>query len=112
MKAQKYSNCFQMMEQRGNFNGIDTCNVTQYRDFQLLSVLLEEYESRSIIGRPDINALLDQFVHEVQLIEHFPSIRSVWRIERQDARITFQQFGLDWLAVGLGIGKVDFFRFE
>ena len=64
MKAQKYSNCFQMMEQRGNFNGIDTCNVTQYRDFKLLSILLEENECRSLIGRADINALLDQFVHE------------------------------------------------
>jgi hypothetical protein len=69
MKAQKYSNCFQMMEQRGNFNGIDTCNVTQYRDFTLLSVLLEEYESRSIYRRADINALLDQFVNE-KLISH------------------------------------------
>ena len=67
MKAQKYSNCFQMHEQRGNFNGIDTCNVTQYRDFKVLSVLLEEYESRSICGRPDINALLDQFVNEKQI---------------------------------------------
>ena len=67
MKAQKYSNCFQMHEQRGNFNGIDTCNVTQYRDFKILSTLLEEYESRSIRGRPDINALLDQFVNEEQI---------------------------------------------
>ena len=29
-KAQKYSNSFQMHEQRENFNGIDTCNITQY----------------------------------------------------------------------------------
>ena len=27
-KAQIYSNSFQMHEQRGNFNGIDTCNIT------------------------------------------------------------------------------------
>ena len=47
MKAQKYSNTFQMQEQRGSFNGIDTCNVTQYRNFKLQSILLEEYKSRS-----------------------------------------------------------------
>ena len=33
----------------------------------LLPVFLEEYESRSICGRPDINALIDQFVHEKQI---------------------------------------------
>ena len=64
MKAQKYSNTFQMQEQRGNFNGIDTCSVTQYRNFKLISILLEEYESRSIRGRPDINTLLNQFVKD------------------------------------------------
>ena len=64
MKAQLYSNTFQMQEQRGNFNGIDTCSVTQYRNFKLLSYLLQENESRSIRGRPDINALLDEFVKE------------------------------------------------
>ena len=42
MKAQKYSNNFQMQEQRGSFNGIDTCNVTQYLNFKLQSILLEE----------------------------------------------------------------------
>ena len=67
-KAQIYSNAFQMQEQRGNFNGIDTCSVTQNRNFNLLSYLLEEYESRSIRCRPDINALLDQFVREMRLL--------------------------------------------
>ena len=58
-----------MKEQRGNFNGIDTCDITQYRNFKLLSYLLEENESRSLFGRPDINALLDQFVKE-KVIPH------------------------------------------
>ena len=62
MKAQKYSNTFQMQEQRGNFNRIDTCSVTQDINFKLIYVLLEDYESRSIRGRPDINALLNQFL--------------------------------------------------
>ena len=53
-----------MHEQRGNFNGIDTCNITQYRNFKIISILLQEYESRSIFGRPDINTLIDQFVKD------------------------------------------------
>ena len=39
MKAQKYLNTFQKQEQQGNFNGIDTCSVTQYRNYKLISGL-------------------------------------------------------------------------
>ena len=67
LKASKYSNTYQMHEQRGNFNGIDTCSLTQYRNFKLLSFLLQENELRSIKGRADINALLIQFAHEKDL---------------------------------------------
>ena len=64
MKAQKYSNNFQMHKQRGNFNGIDTCSITQFRNFKIISYLLQENESRSICGCPYINSLLHQFVKE------------------------------------------------
>ena len=70
-KAQKYSNTFQMHEQRGNFNGIDTCSVTQFRNFKLISYLLQENESQSLIGRPGINALLDKFVKEKIMSHQF-----------------------------------------
>ena len=33
MKAQKYSNTFQMHKLWGNFNGIDTCSITQMHLF-------------------------------------------------------------------------------
>ena len=66
-KAQRYTNTYQLFEQRGNFNGIDTCSVTQYRNFKLLSYLLQENEIRSLKGRADINALLTQIVHEKDL---------------------------------------------
>ena len=56
-----------MFKQHGNFNGIDTCSVTQYRKFKLLSYLLQENEIRSLKGRADINALLTQIVHEKDL---------------------------------------------
>ena len=56
MKAQKYSNTFQINKQRGIFNAIDTCSITQFRNFKITSFLFQENESRSICGRPDINA--------------------------------------------------------
>ena len=34
-KAQQYSNTYQMFEQRGNFNGVDTCSMTQFCNFKL-----------------------------------------------------------------------------
>ena len=74
MKAQKYSNTFQMQEQRGNFNDTDICSITKYRNFKLISILLEEYESRSICGRPDINALLNQFVKEELISPQFAKV--------------------------------------
>ena len=59
MKAMQYSNTYQMHEQRGSFQGIDTCDITTFGDFSYCSVLLDESESRTIKHRPDINALLD-----------------------------------------------------
>ena len=56
-----------MHEQRGSFNGIDTCNVSTYRKFDFRSTLLSEYEARAIINRPDINALLNQLIEEKSL---------------------------------------------
>ena len=58
-----------MHEQRGNFNGIDTCSVIQFRNFKLISYLLQENESRSLIGYSDINAFLDKFV-KAKIISH------------------------------------------
>ena len=53
-----------MHEQRGSFQGIDTCDVTNFGDFGYCSKLLNESESRSIKHRPDINALLDNLVSD------------------------------------------------
>ncbi len=104
MKAQKYSNTFQMQEQRGNFNGIDTCSVTQYRNFKLISVLLEEYESRSIRGRPDINTLLNQFVKD-ELIP--PQSAEVYRDTAKELtenlNIEKQSFGSTYVPASIAI---------
>ena len=94
MKAQLYSNTFQMQEQRGNFNGIDTCSITQYRNFKLISYLLQENESRSIRGRPDINALLDQFVKETLIPAEFAETL------RQTAKQVTQHYDIDDLISG------------
>ena len=61
IKASKYSTTYQMHEQRGFFQGIDTCNVTNFGDFSFNSVLLEESESVSIANRPNVNSLLNPF---------------------------------------------------
>jgi hypothetical protein len=58
MKSCAYSNSYQMHEQRGTFNGIDTCSVASYGRFDFCSKLLNDSECRSIKNRPDINALL------------------------------------------------------
>ena len=60
MKASKYSNTCQMHEQRGTFNGIDTCSIADYGNFNFCSKLLDKSEGRSIKNRPDTNALLTQ----------------------------------------------------
>ena len=60
MKASKYSNTFQMHEQRGTFNGIDTCSVTNYGNFDFCLKLLDESEGRSIKNQLDTNILLIQ----------------------------------------------------
>ena len=60
MRASNYSNTYQMIEQNGSFQGIDTCDVTDVGKFNLTSRLLNESESRTIHSRPDINALLQK----------------------------------------------------
>ena len=47
-----------MHEQRELFQGISTYNITTVVNCSVLSVLLEESESCTIINRPDINAIL------------------------------------------------------
>ena len=64
MKSCAYSNSFQMHEQRGSFNGIDTCNLASFGNFDYCSKLLHDSESRSIGNRPDINALLNKLCDE------------------------------------------------
>ena len=60
LKATKYVNSYQMHEQRGSFQGINTCNVTTFGDFSKTSILLDESKSRSITYRRDDNMLLSQ----------------------------------------------------
>ena len=58
MKASKYCTTYQMHEQRGSYQGVDTCDVTNFGDFSFCSMILDEHESKSIACRPDINSLL------------------------------------------------------
>ncbi len=62
MIASQYCNIQKIHEQRGSFQGIDTCDVCIFGDFGHTSILLDETESRSIKYREDINALLNNLV--------------------------------------------------
>lgn len=64
MRNTQYSTQYQMHEQKGTFNGIDTFGLTNFRRFDFTSKLLAESEARAIKNRPDINALLTQLVKE------------------------------------------------
>ena len=64
MKSTKYSSQFQLFEQKGTFNGIDTFGLTDFQNMEISSELLAHYESLAIKFRCDTNALLTQLWKE------------------------------------------------
>ena len=81
LKASTYSISYQMHEQRGSFNGIDTCNITNYGRFDFCSKLLYDAECRSIGNRPDINSLLSKLCDEKKITQELAnSMRESSRI--------------------------------
>ena len=58
MRKTKYSTQYQLYEQKGTFNGIDTFGLTDFHNMGISSELLAHYESLSIVYRKDTNALL------------------------------------------------------
>lgn len=64
IKASKYSHAFQMYQQTGSFNGIDTCTNTTYGKFDKCSLLEKEAEARSLYNRHDVNSHLSRLVEE------------------------------------------------
>lgn len=77
MVAKKYSNCYQMHEQKGSFQGIDTYDVTNYGDFGYVDYNLDESEARSIRFRPDINMLLDDRTMNLSKYEETEQWRNI-----------------------------------
>ena len=71
MKASKCSNTYQMHEQRGSFQGIDTCNVTSIGNFAHNSHLLRRSELLSIANRPDIVSLLSDLRKQKKISKVF-----------------------------------------
>ena len=70
MKANTFSNTYQIHEQRGSFQGIDTCDVCCVGGFSFPSIILDESESRTIINRPDINVRLDKLSKDKSLTKN------------------------------------------
>ena len=48
IKASKFCTTFQIHEQQGFFQGVDTCDLRKYGDFSFCSILLDESETRTI----------------------------------------------------------------
>ena len=67
MRRTKYSTQFELYEQKGTFNGIDTFGLTDFQDMSISSELLSHYESLAIHHRSDINALLNKLVKEEKI---------------------------------------------
>jgi hypothetical protein len=76
-KASAYSTEWQMFEQRGNFGGLDTCNHTEFGNFEKYSKLRNEVENRAISNRFDINTHLDTLCkHDIISSEMVNNMRS------------------------------------
>jgi hypothetical protein len=64
MKCSKYCTTYETNRQLGSYQGIDTCDVTNFGYFSFLSILLDRYESMSIVHHFDINTKLTNLEHE------------------------------------------------
>jgi hypothetical protein len=75
MKNATFSNSYQMHEQRGSFNGIDTCSVNSFGKFDFCSLLSMQDEARAIKNRPDVRGLLSQLVEEKVISRYTANMR-------------------------------------
>ena len=64
MKRSLFNTSYETVEMRGVYGGIDSCNITEYGNFNFLSHLTALTESLSIRNRPDIRALVTRLLAE------------------------------------------------
>jgi hypothetical protein len=100
VKSTQYSTQFQMHEQRGTFNGIDTFGLSDFRQFDFSSKLLAESEARAIKNRPDVSSLLSQLVKEKVFG------KSVAASRREEAE--YMTSGIDYSVYSRGATYVPF----
>ena len=67
-----------MFNHGGSFNGIDTCSMTNFGKFGFYSSLLNEAESRSIVNRPDINALINHLMKNIKKLLYVSNSKSLF----------------------------------
>ena len=58
MKVNKYSTTYQMHEIRGNFAGLDSCNLVEYGTWMNKSMISFKNQALQVYGRPDIRSRL------------------------------------------------------
>ena len=93
MKRSIFNTSYETVEMRGVYGGIDTCNITEFGNFNFTSHLTDRNECLTIRRRPDIRALLNRLVAEKVLYPktaHNFSVRS----ELWFQNCLFQLFGM------------------
>ena len=96
MKSTRFSTQFQLFEQKGTFNGIDTFGLIDFQNMEISSELLAHYESLAIVHRKDTNALLSKLAKEKKIG------KSVANSRRNEAhyRVNKLDLDLDYLLSG------------
>ena len=61
IKAKHYSTSFQMQEMRGQYNGVDTMQLSRNHQFSVTSKTLEMHERNYVHGRHDIKQLVQEW---------------------------------------------------
>ena len=102
MRKTKYSTQFELFEQKGTFNGIDTFGLTDYQNMAIPSELLAHYESLSIYHRRDTNALLNKLVEEKKIGKCVANDRrseAVYRVENLNMNVDYLVSGATYVPI-------------
>jgi hypothetical protein len=68
VKANKYSNTYQMQSIRGHYGGVDSMLLTTHGIFDYISPITSSNESAAIVGRKDMNALVRRWTQSTRFM--------------------------------------------
>ena len=102
MRKTKYSTQFELFEQSGTFNGIDTFGLTDFQNMEISSELLSHYESLAIYHRRDTNALLSKLAEEKKIGKCVVNDRrkeATYRVEKLNMNLDDLVFGATYVPI-------------